>query len=206
MAGHSHSVDEYLETIYFLAFPIGEYSPNVARSAHARLARRRDARRLPCLGRRDAEAPGGRRAHPPRRAQGGDPHQDGPRPSREGRSQAPDHRAAADRFHGLHRRRGPRARGRARRHVLRRHGRAHRGEARQPRPLPTRLAGRSRLRAGGEPRPGPAGRARARNRARRSSASPSTTAISCTTSTTRASCPGRRSRCAPRNRRPGSSR
>jgi DtxR family Mn-dependent transcriptional regulator len=24
-----HSVDEYLETIYFLAFPIGEYSPNV---------------------------------------------------------------------------------------------------------------------------------------------------------------------------------
>src|SRR4249919_4002144 len=24
---HSHSVDEYLETIYFLAFPIGEYSP-----------------------------------------------------------------------------------------------------------------------------------------------------------------------------------
>ena len=27
MAGHS--VDEYLETIYFLAFPIGEYSPNV---------------------------------------------------------------------------------------------------------------------------------------------------------------------------------
>jgi DtxR family transcriptional regulator, Mn-dependent transcriptional regulator len=27
MAGHSHSVDEYLETIYFLAFPIGEYRP-----------------------------------------------------------------------------------------------------------------------------------------------------------------------------------
>ena len=23
-----HSVDEYLETIYFLAFPIGEYSPH----------------------------------------------------------------------------------------------------------------------------------------------------------------------------------
>jgi DtxR family Mn-dependent transcriptional regulator len=29
VAGHAHSVDEYLETIYFLAFPIGEYSPNV---------------------------------------------------------------------------------------------------------------------------------------------------------------------------------
>ena len=28
MAGHAHSVDEYLETIYFLAFPIGEYSPS----------------------------------------------------------------------------------------------------------------------------------------------------------------------------------
>ena len=25
--GQGHSVDEYLETIYFLAFPIGEYSP-----------------------------------------------------------------------------------------------------------------------------------------------------------------------------------
>jgi DtxR family Mn-dependent transcriptional regulator len=25
---HRHSIDEYLETIYFLAFPIGEYSPN----------------------------------------------------------------------------------------------------------------------------------------------------------------------------------
>ena len=27
MAAHRHSVDEYLETIYFLAFPIGEYRP-----------------------------------------------------------------------------------------------------------------------------------------------------------------------------------
>ena len=27
MAGHGHSVDEYLEVIYFLAFPIGEYRP-----------------------------------------------------------------------------------------------------------------------------------------------------------------------------------
>jgi DtxR family Mn-dependent transcriptional regulator len=29
VAGQRHSIDEYLETIYFLAFPIGEYSPNV---------------------------------------------------------------------------------------------------------------------------------------------------------------------------------
>ena len=28
MAAQRHSTDEYLETIYFLAFPIGEYSPN----------------------------------------------------------------------------------------------------------------------------------------------------------------------------------
>ena len=27
MAGHGHSIDEYLEVIYFLAFPIGEYRP-----------------------------------------------------------------------------------------------------------------------------------------------------------------------------------
>ena len=33
MAGHSHSVDEYLETIYFLAFPIGEYRPDPGSSA-----------------------------------------------------------------------------------------------------------------------------------------------------------------------------
>jgi Mn-dependent DtxR family transcriptional regulator len=29
---HRHSVDEYLETIYFLAFPIGEYAPSSART------------------------------------------------------------------------------------------------------------------------------------------------------------------------------
>ena len=29
---HRHTTDEYLETIYFLAFPIGEYSPNTTRS------------------------------------------------------------------------------------------------------------------------------------------------------------------------------
>jgi DtxR family Mn-dependent transcriptional regulator len=29
---HGHSVDEYLETIYFLAFPIGEYAPQGSRT------------------------------------------------------------------------------------------------------------------------------------------------------------------------------
>src|SRR3954471_2980504 len=33
--GRGHSVDEYLETIYFLAFPIGEYRPATAASAIA---------------------------------------------------------------------------------------------------------------------------------------------------------------------------
>src|SRR2546430_5683448 len=32
MAQQGHSVDEYLETIYFLAFPIGEYTPKGAGS------------------------------------------------------------------------------------------------------------------------------------------------------------------------------
>ena len=31
--GQGHSVDEYLETIYFLAFPIGEYRPDPSISA-----------------------------------------------------------------------------------------------------------------------------------------------------------------------------
>jgi DtxR family transcriptional regulator, Mn-dependent transcriptional regulator len=33
--GQGHSVDEYLETIYFLAFPIGEYRPETATNAIA---------------------------------------------------------------------------------------------------------------------------------------------------------------------------
>src|SRR6476646_9988550 len=33
--GQGHSVDEYLETIYFLAFPIGEYQPATASNAIA---------------------------------------------------------------------------------------------------------------------------------------------------------------------------
>src|SRR5438876_10616782 len=32
---HGHSVDDYLETIYFLAFPIGEYRPATGTTAIA---------------------------------------------------------------------------------------------------------------------------------------------------------------------------
>ena len=60
-------------------------------------------------------------------------------------------------------------------------------QARPPRPLPARLAGRHGRRAGREPRARAALGARAGRRARRSCASPSTTATCCTGSTTRAS-------------------
>ena len=188
MAGHS--VDDYLETIYFLAFPIGEYTPPSGEPA-ARVARGRDARRLARVGGRDAEAARGRGADRARLAQGGAADGERPRAGRARRPAAPDHRAAADGLHGLHRRRGARVRGRARRHVLGRHGRADVRAARPSRAVPARLAGRPRLRAGGEPGAASRWRSSARGRARRSSGSRSTTAISCTGSTTRASCPAR---------------
>src|SRR5947207_10735992 len=49
------------------------------------LFRSRDARRLPRVGRGDAEAPRGRGARRARRAQGGDPHRQRARARREGR-------------------------------------------------------------------------------------------------------------------------
>ena len=200
-----HSVDEYLETIYFLAFPIGEYTPrgagspplasrvaemlHVSRASAGEMLKRLEAEGLIERGARKEAL---LTAH-------------GPRARRARRPQAPDDRAAADRLHGLHRRRGARARRRARRHVRRRHDRPHRREARPSRALPARLAGRPGARAGGEPRPRAARRARARERARRSSASPSTTATCCTGSTTTGSCPARSSSCARPSRPPTSS-
>src|SRR5512134_2039425 len=38
MAGHGHSIDDYLEVIYFLAFPIGEYRPAGESAIAARVA------------------------------------------------------------------------------------------------------------------------------------------------------------------------
>ena len=147
-----HSVDEYLETIYFLAFPIGEYHRPGHRPADAFLAGRGDARRVAGLGRRDAEAARGRGARRARRAEGGDPDRGGPRAGRARRTQAPDHRAAAHGLHGLHRGRGARPRRRAGRHLQRGHGRADQHAPRQPGALPARLADRHGLRAGREPR------------------------------------------------------
>ena len=149
--GQGHSVDEYLETIYFLAFPIGEYRPATG-VERDRLARRRDARRLARLGRRDAEAARGRGARRAGRAQGGDPDADRHRAGRARRPQAPPDRALPHRLHGLHA---------AESHVhadelgdtfsddmVERIERA----ARPSRPLPARLADRDRRRAGRERR------------------------------------------------------
>ena len=137
-----HSVDDYLETIWFLAFPIGEYLPQTGGS--------------PTLASRVAEMLGVSRASAGEMlkrlekdglVQRGE-HKEailttkGRDARGEGRPQAPDHRAAADRLHGLHRRRGARARRRARRHVHGRDDRADRGEARPPDAL-SRTAGRS---------------------------------------------------------------
>ena len=197
MAGHS--VDEYLETIYFLAFPIGEYRPHARQRAGDRLPRGRDAGRLARVGRRDAEAARGRRASSSaaRRRKRSSPWR--ARARREGRAQAPHHRAAPHRLHGLYRRRGARARGRAGRHVQRRHGRTHR----------ERLGTRSAARTAGRSTPRSSRRRtaaraltdlHARPRAR-SSGWQSTTASCCTGSTTRGSCPARAWSCARCRRR-----
>ena len=114
---HGHSVDEYLETIYFLAFPIGEYRPTPA-------ARRRSPSRV-------AEMLGVSRASAGemlKRLEAEGLIERGeqkeailtevrPRARRDGRPQAPPDRAAADRLHGLHGRGVARPRRRARRHV-----------------------------------------------------------------------------------------
>ena len=175
MAGHS--VDEYLETIYFLAFPIGEYRPATESAAIASrvadmlgVSRASAGEMLKRL-----EADGSRRAW---RAEGGDPHRDRYRAREARRAQAPDHRALPDRLHGVHGERVSCARGRARRHVHGRDDRADQRAARLSRPLPARLAGRARRRAGRErrarvarrPRAGPDGRDRAARRARRRAA------------------------------------
>ena len=77
---HGHSVDEYLETIYFLAFPIGEYRPATGSTAIAsRVAEMLGVSRV---GRRDAQAPRGRRPRRARRAEGGDPHRGAERAKR----------------------------------------------------------------------------------------------------------------------------
>ena len=156
MAGHS--VDEYLETIYFLAFPIGEYrpDPNSSTAIASRVAEMLGVSRASAgemLKRLEAEG----------LVERGEQKEailtdDRDRAGRARRPEAPHHRAPAHRLHGLHGRRGARARRRARRHVLRGHGRADRGAARQPRALPARLARRPRVRAGREQGAGPAHR------------------------------------------------
>ena len=102
-----HSVDEYLETIYFLAFPIGEYRPQTQGSPTlaSRVAEMLGVSRASAgemLKRLEAEGLVERGEHKEAILTA-----DRARAGRARRAQAPDHRAAADRLHGLHRRPRP---------------------------------------------------------------------------------------------------
>ena len=187
MAGHS--VDEYLETIYFLAFPIGEYrpDPNSSSAIASRVAEMLGVSRASAgeMLKRLEEAEGLVERGEHKEALLTETGSSGP--SGSGKHRIIE-RLLTD-FMGYTAAEA-RARGRARRHVQRRHGRADRGAARHPDRCP-RLARRPGVRAGGEQEPRAARRPRdgARSGDR---ASPSTTASSCTGSTTRASPPGTR--------------
>ena len=186
--GRVHSIDDYLEAIYFLATPVGEYGP-VVKEAPVPAARVAEMLSVTpptaseMMKRLESE---GLVERGPRK---------GPLLTKRGRAEAERvvrHHRIIERF--LTDFMGYTA---AESHVhadelgdaftdemVERLARA----ARQPRPLPARLAGRHLARAGGEPRP--AGRSRRSPRARRASCAwPSTTATSCTGSTSRAWCP-----------------
>ena len=191
---HGHSVDEYLETIYFLAFPIGEYRPSTGSTAIAsRVAEMLGVSRASAgemLKRLEADG----------LVERGEQKEailtpEGAERANARRSKAPHHRALPHGLHGLHGRGVARPRGRARRHVHRRDDRADQRAPRATRPLPARLAGRHGGRAAREHGARRPGRARARHAPRRSSGSPSTTETSSTGSTTRATCPAPASRC-----------
>ena len=99
-----HSVDEYLETIYFLAFPIGEYTPRGAGSPPlaSRVAEMLHVSRASAgemLKRLEAEGLIERGARKEALLT-----TTGPRARRARRPQAPADRAAPHRLHGLHRR------------------------------------------------------------------------------------------------------
>ena len=157
-----HSVDDYLETIWFLAFPIGEYRPvatetptlasrvaemlGVSRASAGEMLKRLEADGLVARGEHKEAllTPKGRE-----------------RAEKVVRKHRIIERLLTD-FMGYTA---------AEAHVhadelgdtfTRRHGRADRGEARPPDALPARLAGRPRARAAREPRADPARDARAR--------------------------------------------
>ena len=191
-----HSVDDYLETIYFLAFPIGEYHPVTDGSL--------------TLASRVAEMLGISRASAGEMLK---------RLEAEGLIERGEHKEALLTTKGRER-----AEQVVRRHRLiermltdflgytAAEAHVHADElgdtfsdemveriartARQSRPLPARLARGHHLRAGGEQGAVAAVGARRPTRRRPSSAWPSTTASSCTGSTTTATCPGRSSSCA----------
>src|SRR6266550_2859719 len=117
-----HSVDEYLETIYFLAFPIGEYRPQ--------------RQGTPTLASRVAEMLGVSRASAGEMLK---------RLEADGLIHRGEHKEALLTAEG---RRGARPRRRAGRPLHRRADRADGGEARVSGAVPARLAGEHGRRAG----------------------------------------------------------
>ena len=187
MAGHS--VDDYLETIYFLAFPIGEYHPTTGSSAiAARVAEMLGVSRASAgemLKRLEADGLV-ERGEQKEAILTDDRHRAGG----EGRPQAPDHRAVPHGLHGLYARGVARPGRRARRHVHGRHDRAHQRAARAPGSLPARLASGHRRSSTPRTRSSFRSPRSRRESARPSCGSPSTTASSSTGSTPRGSSPG----------------
>ena len=190
----AHSVDDYLEAIYFLATPVGEYGP-VVKEAPVPAARVAEMLHVTpptaseMMKRLEAD---GLIERGPRK---------GPLLTERGRAEAervgappPHHRALPHRLHGLLGGRVARPRRRDGRRLQRRDGGAARRPARPPRPLPARLAGGPLARAGGEPGAALPGADRV-GHSSASSAWPSTTATCSTGSTSRAWCRAPTSRC-----------
>ena len=183
---HGHSVEDYLEAIYFLVSPIGEYQPAEGSPANA-------ARVAEMLG--VSRAAVGEMLK--RLGSDGLLKRDGGRElvfTDEGRARAEqvvrNHRII-ERFltdflgysaAGAHEHADD-----ARRRLHGRHDRAHERAARLSRPLPARLADLARAGARRERRPAGAVGARRPATAARSCGSSSTTATCCTGTTTRAS-------------------
>ena len=150
MPAAGHSVDEYLETIYFLAFPIGEYTPHGAGSPPlaSRVAEMLHVSRASAgemLKRLEAEGliERGKKKEALLTESGRE------RAERVVRKHRIIERLLTD-FMGYTGYESHERADAARRHVHRRDGRADRRQARPPAALPARLARRPGGRAGGE--------------------------------------------------------
>ena len=131
-----HSVDDYLETIYFLAFPIGEYHPATGSSAIA--ARVAEMLGVPAPPPARCSSGSRRKGWWSAASTGGDPHRSRHRACGRRSSASTASSSVPHRLHGLHPGGVACPGGRARRHVHGRHDRTHQRAARQPGSLPAR--------------------------------------------------------------------